>query len=173
MKIIQEVDTTAFYNLTIEDKNGQSKMLVTKYSPTQNWLNDKKQPFEGTITSFGDGDFNNPTNSVTDLTWVFDHEGGAGEESLPSEFSPEYPWDCDGIVLVTYETLSLCYCMDHLPGNCSPQGCSDGFRDVQIPYYSCMTMDDGWSGNDPNDPVNTDPDDDLGQNPSDTGSPSD
>jgi hypothetical protein len=49
-------DDSKFYNLTIEDKNGVSDMFVTKYIPTQNWLNDTKKPFEGSFSSMRGGD---------------------------------------------------------------------------------------------------------------------
>ncbi|GAA0752393.1 hypothetical protein [Psychroflexus lacisalsi] len=54
MRITSENDQSSiFYNLTLEDKNGQPDMFVTQYIPTQNWLNDQNQVFEGNITTMG------------------------------------------------------------------------------------------------------------------------
>lgn len=49
MQILKETDTTVFYNLTIEYKDGTSGMFATKYMPTDYWLANQEEPYQGYI----------------------------------------------------------------------------------------------------------------------------
>ncbi|UPQ80166.1 hypothetical protein M0M57_04860 [Flavobacterium azooxidireducens] len=91
---IKTSDTIAsrFYNLTLEEKEGNTDAFITKYSPTENWLNDKNQPFEGGITTFRAEP--GPGGSIK-FTHV-DEEGGGAIEG-----SNIYPIACDGTVQTT------------------------------------------------------------------------
>ncbi|UPQ80287.1 hypothetical protein M0M57_05480 [Flavobacterium azooxidireducens] len=91
---IKTSDTIAskFYNLTLEEKEGNTDAFITKYSPTENWLDDKSQPFEGGITTFRVEP--GPGGSIK-FTHV-DEEGGGEVEG-----SNIYPIACDGTVQTT------------------------------------------------------------------------
>lgn len=151
-------DDSKFYNFTIEDKNGESSMFVTKYEPTENWLSNTSIAFEGNITARG----------VTKLEELGEEEetpdsngngynGGGGGSP---QGSPYYPTDCDGRVIVTYETITVCTCAGHLPGQCN--GCSS-WEDIDIPYYYCEPYEDGYNS-DSDYPNNDDSNNDGGGN---------
>lgn len=76
---IKTSDTIAsrFYNLTLEEKEGNTDAFITKYSPTENWLNDKNQPFEGGITTFR---VDEPTSGGS-IKFKDINDGGGGEQS--------------------------------------------------------------------------------------------
>lgn len=72
MKIASETNQISkFYNLTLEDKNGQSDMFVTQYTPTQSWLNNQNERFEGNIS----------TISLNDFTHIPPDDGGGGTDT--------------------------------------------------------------------------------------------
>jgi hypothetical protein len=150
MRISSENDQSSiFYNLTLEDKNGQPDMFVTQYIPTQNWLNDQNQVFEGNIT----------TMSIDDITHA-PPSGGGGSTEPGSGYppdpqgSPYYPTNCDGVVIVTYESVAYSCGCGHMPGD-DCQGCTSsspmwsGYH--EIPYYYCDATD---YGSDPRDDTN-------------------
>jgi DNA-binding GntR family transcriptional regulator len=73
MEIVNQKDTIVFYNLTIEYKNGESSMFVTKYIPDEYWLNNKDELYSGGIFSKGV----NKLKVHTELDDLFaDNEGG-------------------------------------------------------------------------------------------------
>jgi len=47
MEVVQATDSTVFYNLTIEYKNGETGMFLTKYTPTQYWLDNTNESYQG------------------------------------------------------------------------------------------------------------------------------
>lgn len=126
---IKTSDTIAskFYNLTLEEKEGNTAAFITKYSPTENWLNDKNQPFQGEITTFRVEP--GPGGSIK-FTHIDD--GGGGGSS--------YPFDCDGyvqtsILLEPYQ----CGCgPEHWPWQTC--GCTTSHPPGYTPhyYYECI-----------------------------------
>ncbi|UPQ80065.1 hypothetical protein M0M57_04335 [Flavobacterium azooxidireducens] len=138
---IKTSDTIAskFYNLTLEEKEGNTAAFITKYSPTENWLNDKNQPFDGGITTFRVEP--GPSGSIK-----FTHfdEGGGGTS---------YPPYCDGVVVATTVfTEVLCGCghtwQDYLMNLCT--GCTTGYPSfpsfTQSTLYECIsTPGSGYS----------------------------
>lgn len=166
MKIVDQ-DSVVFYNLTIEYKNGESDMFITKYTPTEYWLNNKDQPFEGTVKSRGIR-----LTLCTDPEEPFDEDlvndpgnpdlgagsGGGGGSYIP-EYSPYYPTECNGIVLITYEDVPYpCSCEDHMPWQtcyCVQQGgTGPGYH--QVPMYYCQENSDpgDYNPDDPDDSYN-------------------
>lgn len=138
---IKTSDTIAskFYNLTLEEKEGNTAAFITKYSPTENWLNDKNQPFDGGITTFRVEP--GPGGSIKFTQ--FD-EGGGGTS---------YPPYCDGVVVATTVfTEVLCGCghtwQDYLMNLCT--GCTTGYPSfpsfAQSTLYECIsTPGSGYS----------------------------
>lgn len=150
MKIASETNQSSkFYNLTLEDKNGQPDMFVTQYTPTQNWLNNQNQVFEGNITTMSRDAFEAvpPDDDGGGTTDTGTGVGGTGSGYPPDpQGSPYYPTDCDGVVVVTYESIPYsCGCGDMPWDNC--QGCTSsspmwpGYH--EIPYYYCDATDYG------------------------------
>ncbi|UPQ80072.1 AHH domain-containing protein [Flavobacterium azooxidireducens] len=134
---IKTSDTIAskFYNLTLEEKEGNTAAFITKYSPTENWLNDKNQPFEGDIRTFRVIE-PGPGGSIK-----FTHidENVAGGSS--------YPFDCDGyvqtsIVLEPYQ----CGCgPEHWPWQtCECTNSHPGYTPNL--YYECIPNNFGNPG---------------------------
>ncbi len=108
MKIVDQ-DSLVFYNLTIEYKNGESDMFITKYTPTEYWLNNKDQPFEGTAKSRGI-----KLTMYTEPEQAFDEDllGSTTNPDLGAgvggtnggyavDYSPIYPYNCEGTVIVS------------------------------------------------------------------------
>jgi hypothetical protein len=118
MKIVHQNDSTVFYNLTIEYKNGESDMFITKYTPTEYWLNNKGEAYQGkvqskkaTLTQYTDpeeafveelgGGLGNPDDYGT---------GGGGGGA---QYGADYPWDCMGTVIATTNYINIpCGCYD-------------------------------------------------------------
>lgn len=100
----KDVSSNTFYNLTIEDVKGVTKMFITKYVPTEEWLANNKIPFEGQITTF----------RIDDLQTALDRvdtpiNGGGGGAS-----SSIYPTDCNGTVVATVIVEEItCTCDGH------------------------------------------------------------
>lgn len=139
-----------FYNITIEDKNGETGIILTKYEPSQTWLADTSQKYEGNVEA----------KRVYDITRIgeeLDDGGGGWNNTSYTEPSLEYPWDCDGLITTSYQSVTLCNCHDHIPQVCG--GCPYGYRDVELPHYACITM------------YNDNPDDSNTTNPNDTSNP--
>ncbi|SDG88768.1 hypothetical protein [Winogradskyella thalassocola] len=147
MKIVHQTDSTVFYNLTIEDKNGVSSMLVTKYTPTDYWLSNKGEAYQGGIQS-------KKVNKLTEFIDVEapfdddlldgnnDYDVGAGPGGSAGTYSADYPTDCFGTVIISMEMIThLCQCVTpgHLPGGCND--CSNPGYYEYVPRYSCI--DDG------------------------------
>jgi hypothetical protein len=112
---LPESDSTKFYNLTIEDENGEEGMFMTKYTPTQEWLDDKSKAYEGTVK----------TARIDVITQEFPPDGGGEIEINNTQYndystpqgSPYYPTDCDGVVIITIEEVPYpCSCNpSHMP----------------------------------------------------------
>ncbi|WP_445718305.1 hypothetical protein [Flavobacterium sp.] len=158
MEVISQQDSLVFYNLTMEYKNGESSMFVTKYSPTEFWLNNKNESFQGNISSARLNlltQYTDPEELFNDDLGNNNHDlgvgvGGGGGGGYSPQGSPYYPTDCGGIVIVSIEEVPYqCGCGDWPWQNCS--GCNSnspyypGYH--QIPYYICQ--DYGYGNNNP------------------------
>ncbi len=171
-------DSTKFYNITVEDKNGESGMFVTKYTPTQDWLDDKSKAYKGDIQT---------KRVVEEITQEFAHDGGGGiggagsnsysEPTSTSNGSIYYPQDCTGYVYVSIVEVAIrCQCASpgHLPNQCVGECDNEGYYDY-IPMYYCVESNesidnpDGSSGSNNN---NNNPGGN-GNIPNDTSSPND
>jgi hypothetical protein len=145
-----DVDSTKFYNIIFEEKNGTSGIFVTKYTPTEQWLTDKEQAFEGSAKTY---------RVTDDITHVIDDAGGGGGSSggiINSGASNEYPNDCDGWVETTVIYVPVpCECdPHHPPGECDTSTCSTpGFWRPEY-TYECFPFDlggdDPWDSYNPN-----------------------
>lgn len=133
-----------FYNLTIEDKNGEADMFVTKYLPSAEWLEDKSKAFKGDITTY----------RVDSFETVPIDDGGGTNDSDPtttSEGSPFYPTDCGGYVYVAIELQKYpCDCGHWDIADCV--GCIYGATypgEEYIAMYYCVETNEGTnnSGN--------------------------
>ncbi|HIC32668.1 MAG TPA: hypothetical protein EYO76_12195 [Flavobacteriaceae bacterium] len=150
MEVVQATDSTVFYNLTIEYKNGETGMFLTKYTPTQYWLDNTNESYQGEIETARI----NELTEYTDVDQMFDEDlvggdnntglgsgvGGSNDNYTP-QGSPYYPTDCGGTVIITMESIPYpCGCGDWPGGNC--QGCNNsspmfpGY--TQVPYYTCI-----------------------------------
>lgn len=137
-----------FYNITIEEQNGETSLFVTKYTTTNNWLENQTQPFEGEITTFRlEGGTSSSTNEFLDADTIDDLMGGGGGGSTGTSSgtttSNTYPWDCNGTVHTTiFIEPYQCGCNPHHwpweTCNCSNQ---PGFNTVY--QYECIPNDDG------------------------------
>ena len=123
-----------FYNITIEDKNGETGIILTKYEPTQTWLADTSQKYEGHVEAKRFYD-------ITRIGEELDDGGGGWNNTSYTEPSLEYPWDCEGLIITSYQSVTLCNCHNHIPEICG--GCPYGYRDEELPHYLCVTMNDG------------------------------
>ncbi len=158
MEIVNQKDTIIFYNLTLEYKNGESSMFVTKYIPDEYWLNNKDEFYSGGI-------FSKRVNKLkvhTELDDLFADNsggvingndlglgGGAGGGSFNFQGTPTYPADCNGIVIVSIQAIPYpCGCENHMPWECN--GCSESPAGYNyIPYYFCQDYGNGGGGNPP------------------------
>jgi hypothetical protein len=156
-------DNTKFYNVTIEDKNGESGMFVTKYTPTQNWLENKNTAFDGGIS----------THRVNnDITEVIDDTGGfGGTNNYGVINSTVYPEDCDGWVETTINYVAVpCECdPHHAPDECDTSTCSTPGFWAPVATYECFPFDMGGGDDDPYDTYdpNTNPGGAVNFNPPD------
>uniref|UniRef100_UPI004047F79A hypothetical protein n=1 Tax=Flavobacterium sp. TaxID=239 RepID=UPI004047F79A len=113
MEVISQQDSLVFYNLTMEYKNGESSMFVTKYSPTEFWLNNKNESFQGNISSARLNlltQYTDPEELFNDDLGNNNHDlgvgvGGGGGGGYSPQGSPYYPTDCGGIVIVSIEEV--------------------------------------------------------------------
>ncbi len=125
-----------FYNLTIEDKDGEAGMFVTKYVPTQAWLDDKNKAFEGSIS----------TQSKDSFTTVgIDDGGGTNDDSPDIHYSEYYPDDCDGWVNETTVIAEYSCGCGHWPGDSTCQGCTTNEPQwagyAYVTTYECIPYD--------------------------------
>ncbi|WP_422105918.1 hypothetical protein [Winogradskyella sp.] len=152
MKIVHENDSTVFYNLTIEYKNGASDLFITKYTPTDYWLNNTNETYQGEVQSK-----RATLTEYTDPEDAFNEQPG-GDPGNPDlgagpgggsgvSYSADYPWDCMGTVIVSTELEPYqCTCEDHWPWDSCD--CSDQPGYDQIIVYAC---EESWDV-DPYDP---------------------
>ena len=162
LQSLPETDNS-FYNVTIEYKSSTESMFITKYTPTQQWLNDKTQPFSGTISSKSTTELENP------------HEDGNPMNGGGGGFDP-FIDNCNGTVIeYTIWVPYACGC-GHMPWDvCSGSSCGGSFLPGFQPetVYECMPDNSppdgntdpndngtGSNGGTPNDDTNTDDNDD-------------
>ena len=148
--VLPDSDSEKFYNLTIEDKNGVEAMFMTKYTPTEEWKNDKSKPYEGNVK----------TARIDVITNEFPPDGGAGIIIGNITTTDEYPTDCDGYVETTVIYIPIpCECEPHHPpGECDPyEPCSVQGYWQPVTSYVCYPFDFG--GNDDGSSSTTNPND--------------
>jgi len=141
-----EQDSTKFYNITMEEKNGIDGMFVTKYTPTQQWLQDKSTAFEGNISTY----------RVNEDIEAVDHDsGGSGATNNNdigiSSGSTTYPEDCDGIVIQTgtEQIPHNCPCPpDHTPEEINDCGCWKLPYVEYKPVFECIPDSGGFDETD-------------------------
>jgi len=147
-------NTTAskFYNLTIENKNGEASMFITQYQPTENWINNKEQPFEGDVAS----------RSIESLEQAPEPFVEVVEESYsPIDTSGSFDPDaCEGtLIIVGTEAVPYpCACGDWTLDEC--EGCPDypHFPGTNYEFvYACVPHYTGnpYDGNENPDNGNT------------------
>ena len=146
--VLLDSDSTKFYNLTIEDINGIEGMFLTKYVSTQSWLDDKDKAYEGSIT----------TKHIDALTNEFPPDGGGeAENTSVSNYSINYPENCDGWVNQTTTFVEYSCGCGHWPGDGSCKGCTTNEPEwagyAYATTYECIPYYDG--GDDPNNPGDT------------------
>ncbi|WP_432671662.1 hypothetical protein [Flavobacterium sp. SM2513] len=155
MEILNQKDTIVFYNLTIEYKNGESSMFVTKYIPDEDWLINNHDSYRGGVIS-------KKVNTLTQCTEpedVFDddlnggnnnHDIGIGVGGGSFVPQPNYPSNCNGIIIVTMQMIPFqCGC-GHLP-NQGCNGCNDNTPTYPgynlTTYYYCQEYGGGYTDN--------------------------
>ncbi len=126
-----------FYNLTIEDKNGEAGMFVTKYVPTEQWLSNKDHAFEGSMS----------TQRVDNFTTVGIDDGGGTNDD-------HYPGNCDGEIITTSFYLPYqCDCPGaHWPIDVDICSCSPKTGYYLETVDECIPSDGGSGPDDPSDP---------------------
>ncbi|WP_422105276.1 hypothetical protein [Winogradskyella sp.] len=155
MKIVHDKDSTVFYNLTIEYKNGASDIFITKYSPTAYWLNNTNETYQGEVQSRRATleDYSDPDDAFNE-----EPGSGPGNPDLGAgpgggsgvNYSADYPWDCMGTVIVSTELIPYqCTCEHHWPWDACD--CSDQPGYDQVVVYAC---EENWDA-DPSDPGDT------------------
>lgn len=175
MKLVKEIEGNIFFNLTIEDKNGESSMFMTCYIPSSYWVNNKDEAFQGvmvsrrmnTLTQYQEPEilFDDIINSH------FNHDlgtspGGGGSYSLQNG-SPYYPFDCNGYVIVSIKLVPYpCGCENHMPWECNSCPNSPAGYD-EIPYYYCQEYPN-LGGDNPDKPTNPSTGGPTSPNPDDT-----
>ena len=145
----QDVDSTSFYNLTIESKNGIDGMFVTKYTPINDNLGNQIQGFSNINTQRID-------DVQIDLGQVDDPATGGGDNSSGFD-NTQYPHDCEGTVIPTTVWVNVpCGC-GHEPGSTQHDfinGCSS---EPRHPYWDEVTTYECWETGNGNPPDDTDP----------------
>lgn len=140
-----DTSDSKFYNLTIEDKNGEADMFISKYVPSAEWLEDKSKAFKGSISVYRVDSFE---------AVPIDDGGGTNDDHYPStdpQGSPNYPTDCNGYVIVNIEQIPYqCTCADHWPWDVecdcpSYGGLAPGYNNET--YYICVEDNSGSSDN--------------------------
>ncbi len=137
---IKTVDITnnKIKNLTVDEMNGESNMFVTTYVPTDQWLENQNEPFEGTIVVQSMG-------SPDELEENDPEEGNSGGGTFFDPFID----DCDGTVIETTIAIPYgCSCYGHMPGHPTCV-CKDyGYNYETV--YECIpdnSIDDGLNNN--------------------------
>ena len=106
-----------FYNLTIENKNGEASMFITQYKPTEYWINNKDQKFEGEVATMRIASFDQAPDPFTETV----EENGSTVDTSGS-FDPD---SCEGTLIIT-GTLAVpypCACGDWTQAECT--GCPE------------------------------------------------
>lgn len=154
-------DTIAnnLYNVTIEIINQNiTGVFITKYQATDYWMDDKKQPFDGTIFTYKLAGENNSTEGIntkltqafhsnpdTNLGGSFNLSGGGG--------SSTYPTDCNGVVETTIiiEPI-ICSADEHWPW--TPGTCIAEIKARLITTYQYTCVPNNNTNNPGNNPGN-------------------
>ncbi len=105
-------DPNTFYNITIEDKNGNEGMFVTQY---------KKESSDGDVQNKRISSIS--TERINDITEPLDPEDfdGGGSETFPGgsggggSDNTLYPYDCEGTVITTYISVGEPCGQGHMP----------------------------------------------------------
>lgn len=136
--------TNNIYNITIEEIDGNSYFFITKYIPTNYWLENKDLPFEGEIVTYRESNTNSSgANTLQEYLDLINGElyaaggGGGGISGAGNSTSTSYPYDCNGIVYeTTIVTEIKCGCghnwQDLLTGTCT--GCQ-----LYLPKYPSLS----------------------------------
>lgn len=127
---------SVFYNLTIESKNGEASMFVTKYEPTQEWLDDKSKAFEGNVS----------TRRADSFEAVpIDEGGGTNDDNPVDHYSLNYPENCDGWVNETTIFAEYACGCGHWPGDNTCEGCTTNEPQwagyAYLTTYECVPYD--------------------------------
>lgn len=174
MKLVKEIEGNIFFNLTIEDKNGESDMFMTCYIPSSYWVNNKDEAFQGVIVSRRNTltQYQEPEILFDDIiNSHFNHDLGVGPGGGGThQYNQNYPYNCNGIVIVSVQQVAYqCGC-GHWPdqkcGGC-PQADPyyPGYN--QVPFYYCQE-DPFYSGSNPDNPTNPSTGGPTSPNPDDT-----
>lgn len=124
----KDIESNIFYNLTIEDVKGVTKLFITKYDPTDAWLENNNMRFEGQITTFRIDDLQTALDRV-DTPIMGGGEGGG---------TTTYPTDCDGTVVATVIVEEIpCGC--HHSWQQLLSGVCTGCTEAQPAYPSLST----------------------------------
>lgn len=178
MKLVKEIEGNIFFNLTIENKNGESSMFMTCYIPSSYWVNNKDEAFQGVIVSRRMNtltQYQEPEILFDDIiNSHFNHDlgtspGGGGSYSLQNG-SPYYPFDCNGYVIVSIKLVPYpCGCEGaHMPWNTNECDCEDNPSGYdEIPYYYCQEYPN-LGGSNPDNPTNPSTGGPTTPNPDDT-----
>ena len=122
----KDIASNIFYNLTIEEVKGVTKMFITKYVPTEAWLENNNMPFHGQITTFRINDLQTALDRVDTPI----NGGGEGGGAMT------YPTDCNGTVIATVIVNEIrCGCGHDVAENCD--GCNIS---PQFPYLDYKTV---------------------------------
>jgi len=152
MKIVDN-DSLVFYNLTIEYKDGSSDMFITKYTPTEYWRNNKVEVFQGKVQSKKAEltQYTDPEEAFDELGGGLGNPddyggrggGGGSVDDYFANYTPYYPTNCNGIVLISYEEVPFpCGCGDWDISECTGCPPENGFPMWpgvnEIPMYYCQ-----------------------------------
>lgn len=144
---VPNTETTDFYNLTVEEKNGETDLILIKYTPTDYWTDNKTEPYQGTVEM----------QRIEDITHEFPN-GGSGETgyNIGPTNNNNYPINCQGTVIIvgTNTVPYTCGCGDWPWQTCQGSSCGPphlpGYTYENI--YQCIESQEGDANNtNPND----------------------
>ena len=122
----QKTADSTFYNITLEDRNGEERLFVTKYTPTETWLQNKNQAFSGVIVTRRATILENPHENGVDL-----NTGGSFDPFIDQ---------CNGTVTETTIFVPYaCTCEGHMPGEYCI--CSNPPGYISETVYECIESD--------------------------------
>jgi len=129
------------YNLTIEDKNGEEGMFLTIYTYTSSTSKGGGKGTFGAITT--------EKVSFETISDVIDGEDNSAEGSgSNSTTSTNYPYNCDGDVIINYEQVPYqCTCEGHWPGDYCTCYNQPGYT-TELVYTCVVSVGDNEGGYD-------------------------